>query len=824
VVGVTKRFPGILALDRVSLAFEGGRIHALVGENGAGKSTLINLLSGVLPADEGSVEMYGRLIHLTTPVVARRLGISAVHQEPDLFPDLSVAENAALAHGWPARSIGVCWSRLRAATANALAVFGCAIDPAAPASRLTPAQYQLLSLAVALARAESLLILDEPTSSLSESETRILFARLRELRKSGRAILYVSHRLGEIFELADTVTVLRDGREVWTGPMSTTSPARLIALMVGRTTQPIARRPAAPHGPVRFACRALSGADASFQDVSLEVHGGETFGLYGLVGAGRSEWAQAVFGLRPLASGQMMLDGRPTSIASPGEAARQGLVYMPEDRLRQGLCATLPVRANMVLAALRRLAAGPWVARREENRRCQLFVHQLGIRLRSLDQPVGTLSGGNQQKVVLARWLECTPATLLLDEPTRGVDVGAKEEIYALLRGLAVAGHAIVLISSDLPEILAQCDRVGVFREGRLVATCDPRTTSAAEIAALALPIHVADAGSARWAKASGAASNHPALLPSWFRDAGLALAVAALATFLALQTDTFWQAGTLRDTAESAGLLVLAGLGAGLVILAGGIDISFGSVMAMSAALSGLLLRDGWPAAGAAGIGLSVAAAAGGLNAVLSLVGRIHPIVVTLGTMSLYRGVALILIGAHAIHAVPDVFRVPLQGAWLGIPVPVALAVLAVLTAWVLLGWTKGGRHVLALGSNPLAAARTGIRRSPWWLIVFSLQGLLAGVAGQLALARAGHLQATDFEEMTLEAIGVAVVGGIAISGGRGSVWGIWAAAFLFRIMEKGWVLLHIAPAWQRSIVGTLLLTAIVGDQLWRRALARVR
>jgi ribose/xylose/arabinose/galactoside ABC-type transport system permease subunit/ABC-type multidrug transport system ATPase subunit len=566
----------------------------------------------------------------------------------------------------------------------------------------------------------------------------------------------------------------------------------------------------------------LTAADGSFQDISLEVRAGEVLGLYGLIGAGRTEWAQALFGLRPVSSGEVLLDGEPWQPHGPGPAARAGVAYLPEDRLRLGLCPELSVRANAVLAALRRLAAGPFVLTRRENATAREVVEQLKVRLHSLAQPAATLSGGNQQKVVLGRWLACGPRLLILDEPTRGIDVGARGEIHALLRRLADAGLGVILISSDLPEVLGYSDRIGVFRSGRLAATFPASEASAEGVATLALPPGGAEAAAPDPAVPRRQPAARRAAPSTGSRLFGLLGAVLVLAAVLTWRTDTFLQPLTLRDLGENAALLALCGLGSALVILAGGIDISLGAIMALSAATAGHLMRENWPPEVAVPLALGAGALMGALNAGLSLLGRVHPIVVTLGTLSLYRGLTLVLIGGRAIHEIPHSFRVPWQAAPLGVPGTVWLALALVVLAWLFLEYMVPGREVMALGSNPRAARRSGIHPARVWLLVFSLQGFLAALAGLSALATAGHLQATDFEEKTLEAIGVAVIGGIAVTGGRGSVWGMCAAALLFRVLEKGWVLLHISGYWQRTIVGGLLLAAILADRLWQRSAER--
>src|SRR5436190_4278088 len=339
-VGIGKAFSGF-ALDGVDLALHPGRIHALVGENGAGKSTLLNILAGVLHPDRGAIRVGGEVVRLRDPRQARAAGIVIVHQEVDLFADLTVMENIGLARGLPARGGVVDWREMRRQTEAALATVGRPVAPDDLAGRLTPAQRQLVEIADAVSSSARVLILDEPTSSLSAAEVEGLFAHLRRFRAAGTAIVYVSHRFEEVFALADEITVLRDGRRVWTGEATTITPAELIRHMVGRPVETSAHQSASV-GPVRLACRDLTGEE--FEGVTLEVRGGEVLGLYGLVGAGRSEWAQAVFGLNPIRGGEVVVDGRTIRPHAPGQMARAGVAYVPEDRLRQGLCRGLGVR------------------------------------------------------------------------------------------------------------------------------------------------------------------------------------------------------------------------------------------------------------------------------------------------------------------------------------------------------------------------------------------------------------------------------------------------------------------------------------------------
>jgi ABC-type sugar transport system ATPase subunit/ribose/xylose/arabinose/galactoside ABC-type transport system permease subunit len=800
---VSKSFPGVMALTEVDLTLRAGSIHALVGENGAGKSTLINLLSGVLVPDGGDIVIDGQPVQLGNPRAARRNGIVTVHQEADLFPDLSIAENMGLEQGLPGRLGWIAWWTQWRRTRAALALVGAELSPYRPAGTLTHAQRQLVEIAAAMSQAARVLILDEPTSSLSDSEAHVLFSHLRRFREQGTAILYISHRLEEIFALADETTVLRDGRRVWTGPLNESSPRHLIAQMVGREVASAARPSARERGPIRLSCRALTAADGSFADVSLDVRAGEILGLYGLIGAGRTEWGQAVIGLRRVAHGELQVEGQPVRPSGPGRMIQHGVGYLPEDRLRQGLCRGLSVRANTVLAYLRRIAPVLWVSRSEETLRTRATVEQLAIKLRDIEQAAGTLSGGNQQKVVLGRWLGCDPKVLILDEPTRGVDVGAKAEIHALIHRLADQGRAIVLISSDLTEVLAQSDRVGVFREGRLVEIVDPRQSPAEEVAAAATPT------GARSAERKMLRTSRLAITEALLHEAALPTVILALTVFLLIWTR---QVPDLTDAA----LLFLCAAGAAIVILAGGLDISLGALMALSAGVAGRLWEQGRPLPVVVGTALLLGGAGGMLNATVSLIGRVHPIVVTLGAMSLYRGLTLWWLKEDV--QIPNEMRGDLFAEALGLPVIVWAGLALAVLCWVVLNWHVWGRELYALGGNPSAAHRVRISKAKVWLMAFTVQGLLAGLAGLLYLARSGSLQPTSYEDKTLEAIAAAVVGGVAITGGRGSIWGVAFGCVFLVMLGPACQFLHISPNWQRALVGGVMVAAVLTDTLWRR------
>jgi ABC-type sugar transport system ATPase subunit len=471
---VHKRYGGVHALRDVRLDVAPGEIHALVGENGAGKSTIINILAGAVKRDEGRVTFDGRLVDFDSPAESQAAGIAVIHQELATLPTMSVAENVCMGRmptkGW--------WLDKRAMYATTRALLesvGLDVDPGTLMRDLSLSHQQLVEIAKALGAGARLLVMDEPTASLTEHEALRLHALARQLRDRGTAILFVSHRLSEVFAISDRITVFRDGSHVATLSTPVTTPDQIVGLMVGRamsleTTISVPDRDAAVVLEVRELTR-RNPTGPSLEQVSLTVRRGEIVGLAGLVGAGRSELARAIFGEDSYDSGDVLLHGAPMRFHSPADALRSGVAMVPEDRTTLALFREQPVRANISMAVLPRLRTRRLISRRAERALANDYVGRLRVNTPDIETPVRALSGGNQQKTVLARWLATKPKLLILDEPTHGVDVGAKAEIHELIRGLAREGLAILLISSELPEILALSSRIVVMREGRVAAT-----------------------------------------------------------------------------------------------------------------------------------------------------------------------------------------------------------------------------------------------------------------------------------------------------------------------------------------------------------------
>ena len=473
---ISKAFPGVQALDDVQLEIKPGEIHALVGENGAGKSTLMRALSGVARMDSGTIYWRGNPVEINQPADAQNLGISMIHQELAVIPYLDVGKNIFLGRE-PLSSIpGVInWKQLYLNAQEQLDRLGLDIDPRTTVENLTIAQQQIVEVVKALSMDASLIVMDEPTSALTEREVEALFAHMDKLRDAGVSVVFISHRLDEVQRVSDRITVLRDGNWIQTSNIRDLTQDDIVKLMVGREIEQEVITRSQTSDEIILKVANLSSGD-EVRDVSFDLRRGEILGVAGLVGAGRTALAEAIFGFRKISAGTIELENKQIKLDSPNQAIDHGFGFVTEDRKEQGLFLNMAVWQNIIIAGLKQLTRLGFLRRKQSVQRSQNLVESLDIKTPSLNQQVRNLSGGNQQKVIIARWLSLQPKILILDEPTRGIDVGAKAEIHNLLRQMADDGVGILMISSELPEILGISDRGLVMREGRLVAEFDPKT------------------------------------------------------------------------------------------------------------------------------------------------------------------------------------------------------------------------------------------------------------------------------------------------------------------------------------------------------------
>lgn len=804
---IRKSFGGVPALKGAYLDVRAGEVLGLVGENGAGKSTLINIATGVLRPDEGTITFNGAPVQVNNPRHAAALGIAVVHQEADLFPQLSIAENMLIGKGLVRRAGLIDWPATYREAEGMVDRMGETYDVRMPAGGLSVARRMMAEIAAAVSEKARVLFLDEPTSSLTLKEIDNLFLRIRALRDEGVAIVYVSHRLEEILELCDRVTVMRDGDTVDTSVASGLTMDRIVSLMVGREVTEMFAKREVPLGEVRLHVSGASSADGAFRDVTLDVRAGEIVGLYGFVGAGRSELGQAIFGLRPFSKGAVTIDGVPASTGSPRKAVREGIAYLPEDRLVQAVFRGHSLRANASVAVLPRLSVAGWIRLGAERELADSVIRDMRVRAESREQTIGTLSGGNQQKVVFGRWQATEPKVLILDEPTRGVDVGAKAEIHRLICDMAEKGAAILLISSELPEIMAMSDRVVTLSEGRMTGVFDPKLDNEKTVAAAAVP---------RAPEEQGKSVKEPAYIARFLqlREVGLlAFTLLLSGAMVLLKPHEFATVGNFLDVLANAAIPAIMAQGAMLIICAGGIDISVGSMMGLVAAVAGMSAVSGAPPVVCLALAMAMGCALSMLNGGLALIARIHPIIVTLAGISIYRGVMRIVTGGKEVTNLPDAYRALADGYVLGIPKICYYVIAVTILTHVVLRYTLTGRRVLALGNSDSAARLIGLSKTRLTLFVFGFSGVLVGLVSVLHPAYYTKVQANTGAGLELQAIAAAVIGGTNILGGRGSAIGTLIGAFLVALLRNMLILMEISSYWQNLFVGGLILLAVVLD-----------
>jgi rhamnose transport system ATP-binding protein len=484
---ISKSFAGVRALKDVSFDLLEGEVHALTGENGAGKSTLIKVITGAIQSDSGTLEVRGGLVSQNDPAVSRSLGIAAIYQQPSLFPHLTVAENIALAleSGGVWRKVD--WSERNRRAQELIERVGGRIQPERLGATLSMPEQQLVEIAKAIGADAKILIMDEPTASLTDREVDSLFSIIGMLRSHGAGIIYISHRLEEISAIADRVTVLRDGETVGTRCTDEVDKASLIGMMVGREISAVFPKRDVPIGETAIELRSVCNRASHLRDITFFVRRGEILGVAGLVGSGRTELAETIFGLNPADSGEILISGAAARITSPAEAIQQGIGYVPEDRRRHGVILDLAIAANTSLANLKIVSSHGLIDRDKEAGLASRYLQQLRIKAPSVYTETGALSGGNQQKVALSRWLAVNPKILILDEPTQGIDVGSKSEIHSLMMDLVERGLAIIMISSELPEILGMSDRIAVMHQGTIAGVLSREEATQQRILALAL-------------------------------------------------------------------------------------------------------------------------------------------------------------------------------------------------------------------------------------------------------------------------------------------------------------------------------------------------
>jgi rhamnose transport system ATP-binding protein len=832
--GITKRFGPVEVLSNVDLSLYAGQVHSLAGENGAGKSTLVKILGGIHQPDSGRILKNGLQTTILGSADARRQGIAVIHQHPAIFPDLSVAENVFIGRQ-PRRLGGVDWAAMERQARELLSRLRMEIDVRVPVKILSLAERQAIEIAKALSIDARVLVMDEPTSTISSREVDRLFEIVEQLKQQGVAVLFISHFIDEILRWGDEVTILRSGKRIITIPAIDLTPEQTVRYMIGTEPGAFFPKEDAKIGMPVLSVRDLCGA-GFVEDVRFEVRAGEILGFFGLVGAGRSEVAQMLFGIIKPDRGEIRVDGQIARPRSPRHAMQLGISFLPEDRHQQGLVLPFPIRANETLPILRQLANGlGLVDRVTEEKIARDFATRMRVVATGIEQQTNTLSGGNQQKVLLAKWLIPSPRVLILDEPTRGIDVGAKAEIHRIVSQLAGQGMAVILISDDAQEVMGMADRIMVFRGGRIAAesvrasfdreamllaaahTAREHRTLESSPGPLARPVEMAVASSP---------GNSRGFIGRMMRirELGLVLALLIICAAVTLREPRFLQGANLEQVALSATLVCIVVLGEAAVIIARQVDLSVGAIVAASAFISAEWLErhpDTWVLFVIL-LGCTVGVALGALNALLVAVFRIPAIVATLGTLAIYRGGVIVLAGGRQISAtvLPDSYGDIARMHIAGVPGLVWLALLLTIGCGLAMRFARTGRNLYALGSNQESARFAGIGDRRHIALVFILSGLLCGLVGVLWGARFGTVDAVIAPDLHFQAISAVVVGGVSIFGGSGSVYGAAIGAIIFAVLQNGVQLLGINRFWLQAVFGAAILcTVLFYSHLGRRA-----
>lgn len=818
---IEKSFGGVKALKGVSFFCRTGEVHCLLGENGAGKSTLMRILAGVMRPDSGRITVGGRDVELFSPRAAQDLGIAMVYQDTRLVPDLDVAQNVWLGH--EPGGVLVDRAQMERATAEILARLDAAIPPSRKVGDLSVAERQTVEIARALTRNPSILILDEPTSALDTAEIERLFAIVRSLKAQGKTVIFISHRLPEIFAIADRITVLKDGEAVGTVERGETDAQQLVRMMVGREMTVAYPPRASRRGAARLEARNLS-SPGRFQEACFTIAAGEIVGFGGIQGNGQADIVRAIFGLTPF-SGDLFLDGEKIDLGSPRRAIAAGLVYIPGDRHREGLFMPHSIRENLALPHLKSLVTAGLISYAKEGDLARQAITRYAVKTPSPEAGVATLSGGNQQKVVLGRWTAGAPRVYIFEDPTRGVDVATKLDIYRQIRALAEAGAAVILVASDLMELIGLSDRILIFSQGRIVDEVAGEEATEERIVGSATG--AASVGGALQAHAS-VTDRQPSATsrserPLFERYAG-SLALALLTLLLAVVTTFvspyFLTSANAVNLANQITPLALVALGQLAVILLGGIDLSVGPLISLiTAIVSFVAVQDsGLAVAEAIALSLMAGLAVGLFNAALILWLRIPDLIATLASYSIVFGVALTLRpspGGMVSDTYLDFFE-----AHLG-PVPVAALVVVALTIIFELLLLRGrlGQRLYGTGSSPEAARVAGLATGLIRLGAYAFCAVMSAAAGLLIAARIGSGDPQAGMAFTLTSITAVVVGGASVFGGRGTAIGTLLGAIVVGLMQNALNLMQVTAYYQYIWAGALTLIAVASHALQRSA-----
>lgn len=822
---ICKSFHQVRAVKDVSFSLKRGEVHAICGENGAGKSTLMNLIAGVYRYDDGEMLIEGQPYRPKDPAEARKRGVNIVFQELSLF-SLQSADKNIFAGKEETRAGILAHKKMMEKTMHTLQEMELSIDVERPVSQLSIGQRQWIEIARALADEAKILILDEPNSALNMYETEILFQLIRELTAKGITIIYISHRMDEVFDIADRITVMRDGSYIKTLRVEDTSIDEIIALMLGKESKCVFTRSVSQKGKVVAEGKGITVA-GKVEDVSFSVRQGEVLGLCGLAGSGYETLLQVLFGLRRMESGTIYMEGEQIDSKSPLDAMKRHIAMVPSDRRDTGLMTEWTIERNIAQSLLRITSRRGLINQKENRKIAEEYIQQLNVVCKSADDTMVELSGGNQQKVLLAKWLATKPKLLILDDPTRGIDVGAKQEIYQLIDRLTRQGFAVILTSSEIDELTALSDRIMLFKSGRHIETVGMGAAKGEILKYIAGDGEQEKSGKDAALK-EGRNEEETKTDPvhkgramqrvtSFFRKKETGVFLAAIAVFIgfSLMVPSFFSGQNIAVILKQMSILGLLTYGMTFVFCAGEVDLSVGMVLNASMAFMALLMTKAglnpWLAVAA---GLLLATALGTVNGLLAVAFRLPTIVVTLGTVSIYRGLSLVLNGGKTISGLPKgSFLLMARVKVFGVSLIAWISIIVFLLLLFVFKNTKFARHLLLLGDHAQAAEKMGIKTGLLRVKVMALSGLLSGLGAALTLSNLTSADTTTGADYAMSAIGAVVIGGTKMGGGSGSMWGSLIGIILVTVIQNGLIFLGMQSGWRSLFIGVTMIVAIFID-----------
>ncbi len=829
---ISKTFPGVKALQSVDFALYPGEVHVLAGENGAGKSTLTKCILGIYTPDEGQIIYQGREIRFDNAHQAIEMGIGAVYQELTMIPYLDAARNIFFGKE-PTYGISpvISTGEMYEEAGKILDQLHCSdLDLHVPVKGLSMARQQMIEIAKALTLNPKVIIFDEPTTSLTSQEVDFLFRQIRRLKEQGIAILFISHRIPEIMEIGDRITILRDGRLISTEKMEAVSEEQIIHNMIGRRLEDVMT----PQGETRggepvLKVTDLCDARGRVDHCSLEICEGEIVGLAGLVGSGRTELARLIYGIDPVKSGEILFMGRKYKKTDPVRMVSLGMGLLPEDRKHTGLAIQAPVHWNILAGSLKKHFPYLFMSEKKSTEISDFYVDRLGIDTPDSRRIVEDLSGGNQQKVILGKWLSADTRVLIFDEPTKGIDVGAKQEIYRLLSQLASEGKSIMVISSEMEELIRICDRIYCLREGHVSGMVLREDFSPELVGKLILSDgegsqdpekEKKDSDSTVFDKGKGLFSSfRPGSLSGRIPLPPALYMSLLLIVLFSFGTDHYLSLSNFSNImTQSAALLILA-CGQTLVVLIQGTDLSLGTLVSLTGVLWIFLLNRHIPMPAAILLCMGCGACCGLLNGIIVAKGKLPVFIVTLGTQNIFKSLALVLCGSRTLYYRSPIFRALTKGSFLGFTYISWIAVLCFAFTIFVVNRTRFGMRVRGIGGNPQGVVYSGADISLNRIMVFLYAGIMAAISALILCCRIESGNPNAGSGMEFNSIAAVLLGGISMREGKGRVGGIIFGVLLIQILKSGLTQVGMSSTYQNATIGAVVVTAIIIDALIKRA-----